>query len=333
MITNKIKLYIFSSLFYILKKIFRIKLSSEIYSKIYYKPYWSILYATIDNFNLDGIKNYTFKRIDLEKILFEKYNIVPEVFFDPFYFYETKKKKEYIFFEISYFDLKLKKYKSGDIFYLIKNPDEQNWNFGERIISTETKISFPQIISFKENIYMIPETSAENEVSLHKSFVDDFPNRWKKEKILLSGKDFQDPVFFEKDNIYYLFVSTNKDSLLRIYFSDNFINKEFTEHPLSPIYKSECTARAAGKFIKIENKLIRPAQYKFHGNQILFFEIKKLSKTEFEEEIYYKLEKLENNNYANKGVHHIDINKIDNHYIILVDGYFLKPHFYHNTKK
>lgn len=102
---------------------------------------------------------------------------------------------------------------------------------------------------------------------------------------------------------------------------------------MSPIYKSDYTARAAGKFIKIENKLIRPTQFKFHGNQILFNEIKKLSKTEFEEEIYCKLEKLENNNYANRGVHHIDINKIDNQYIILLDGCFLKPHFYHNTKK
>lgn len=78
---------------------------------------------------------------------------------------------------------------------------------------------------------MIPETSEENEVSLYKSFIDDFPNNWRKEKILLSGKDFQDPVLFEKDNIYYLFVSTNKDRILRIYFSDNFINKEFIEHP------------------------------------------------------------------------------------------------------
>ncbi len=82
---------------YILEKIFRVKISSEIYSKIYYKPYWSILYATIDNLNLDGIKNYTFKRVDLENILFEKYNIIPEVFFDPFYFYENKKKKNIFF--------------------------------------------------------------------------------------------------------------------------------------------------------------------------------------------------------------------------------------------
>ena len=329
---NKLIAYFYISTIFILKKIFRTEINSELFFNIYHKPYWSIFYTIVKDFKLQDLENYSFIRIDIEKELFEKYEIIPECFFDPFYFCDESKNKEYIFFEISYFDLKLKKYKSGDIFFVYKKKLENTWNYGGKIINSEIKISFPQIINFENNIYMIPETSCDNEVSLYKSTCENFPNTWKKDKILLRGKDFQDPVFFKKDDIYYLFVSTDQDKFLRIYFSEHLINNDFIEHPLSPVYKLDYTARAAGNFFEIENKLIRPSQYKFHGNQILFHEIKKLSKTEFEEVNVNELKKLKNNLYAENGVHHINVNRFNDGYLILLDGNFLKPHFYHNVK-
>ena len=263
--------------------------------------------------------------------MFLKHNIIVENIFDPFLFNFPLDDKIYLFYEISYFDLNKKKYRNGDIFYSSKKINEDRWIFGGPILKRNWKTSFPQIFSKNNSIYMIPETSSNTNIILYEFAKENFPNNLKIKKVLLSGLDFQDNQIFVYDGTTFLFTSTDTDTKLRIYYSDNFLKDDFIEHPMSPILKNDFDARAAGKIFEINGKLYRPSQNLFHGNGILFNEITKLNKFEYKETKSNFISNIKNK-YGNNSVHHIDFLNLNKKYQIVVDGSFLKPHFYHNTK-
>ena len=297
----------------------------------YYKPFWSIFYAEVDNFDLKNLKDIKFNRIDFDEELFLKHNIIAEGIFDPFLFNFSTDDTLYLLYEISYFDLNKDKYSSGDIFFSSKKIYEEDWVFGGLLLKRKNKTSFPFIFNKNDQIFMIPETSSDQNIILYEFEKKNFPNNLKIKKILLSGLDFQDSQIFEYNGVDYLFSSTDNDTKLRIYYSDDFLKEEFIEHPMSPILKDNFSARAAGKIFYKDGNLYRPSQILFHGNNILFNEIIKLNKFEYQEVKRNSILNIKNK-YGNNSAHHLDFLNLNNKYQVAVDASFLKPHFFHNSK-
>ncbi len=65
----------------------------------------------------------------------------------------------------------------------------------ELIISEPFHMSFPTVFDFKNNIYMIPETSADNSLRLYKA--SSFPTKWELIKRFDIGRKFVDTVILE----------------------------------------------------------------------------------------------------------------------------------------
>ena len=78
---------------------------------------------------------------------------------------------------------------------------QDNKGFVE-IINEPFHMSFPNTFKFKNDIYMMPETSEANQLRLYKAV--DFPYKWELQSVLYDGIAVVDTVFVKtEDNIMY----------------------------------------------------------------------------------------------------------------------------------
>lgn len=141
-------------------------------------------------------------------------------------------------------------------------------------------------------------------------------NAFKKEKKILNFKCI-DPVYFNLNDYHFLFVTPkNEKNILRLYVSKSF-NKNFEEHPSSPIKFDAIGSRMAGKIHLSNNKIFRLGQIdsQNYGDGIAVFEISKINDTSYEEK-FIKTIKFDNF----KGPHTLSINNDQ----ILYDYYYEK---------
>ncbi|MBQ8164348.1 MAG: hypothetical protein IJZ94_00835 [Clostridia bacterium] len=117
---------------------------------------------------------------------------------------------------------------------------------------------------------MIPESSAVGEIRLYKA--SKFPFEWRLEKVLSEvKKTFVDSLFlFEngKSIVVTSYVDGNKKDITEVYELD------MAEKKLVPISGYEITSgRAAGNFIQIGDKIIRPLQNHItdYGNSMTLY--------------------------------------------------------------
>lgn len=201
---------------------------------------------------------------------------------DPFIVFENG--KYFIFYEELYFE-KNKGYISVGELDL-----EKNRLINQRIIlEKDYHLSYPFV--FKENNiwYMIPESSQNKTVDLYEA--ERFPYEWKLKKTLLKNIETVDSTFIKKYNIWYLF--TNEKQLgispndeLSIYYSEDFLNKEFKKLFLNPIISDVSCARMGGKFFLKNNKIYRISQdcSKRYGYRVNINEILEIDKNNYKEQ-------------------------------------------------
>ena len=136
---------------------------------------------------------------------------------------------------------------------------------------------------------MIPESSQNKTVDLYEA--ERFPYEWKLKKTLLKNIETVDSTFIKKYNIWYLF--TNEKQLgispndeLSIYYSEDFLNKEFKKLFLNPIISDVSCARMGGKFFLKNNKIYRVSQdcSKRYGYRVNINEILEIDKNNYKEQ-------------------------------------------------
>lgn len=117
-------------------------------------------------------------------------------------------------------------------------------------------MSYPNVFQYKDHVYMIPETSAVNELRLYRAV--QFPFRWELDTILLSGKQIVDSSFFFSHNQRYLVTHDIEDeNALAVWSLDMDVKK------LRPVDEKEyrmASLRPGGNSFFAGSDELRPLQ-------------------------------------------------------------------------
>lgn len=224
----------------------------------------------------------------------------------------------YMFFEVLN-----KQNNQGDI-GLAESKDGFKWSYKKIIIDEPFHLSYPYVFYWEGNYYLIPESHQDLSVRLYKAV--DFPTKWTFIGDILRGYHFADPSVIHFNNKWWLFVCTNENDNLNIYYADHLIGP-WTQHLLNPVVKNNMhVARGGGRIFLYNNKLFRYAQdcSPTYGNQDYAFEITKLDTVSFEEKMVgnKSIIRASGSGWNSNGMHTIDPVYIGNgKWISSVDGY------------
>ena len=124
-------------------------------------------------------------------------------------------------------------------------------------------LSYPFLFDYKGQLYMVPESMANNAIELYKC--TDFPYKWEFVKTLMANVQAVDATLLEKDGKWWLFANVEENGgpgweSLHLYIADNPLSDQWAPHPKNPIVKDVHTARPAGNFLFHGGDLIRPSQ-------------------------------------------------------------------------
>jgi O-antigen/teichoic acid export membrane protein len=199
-----------------------------------------------------------------------------------------------------------------------------SWKYKQIVLTESFHLSYPYVFKWQNDYYMIPESYEANSIRLYKAV--NFPTQWSFIEILLEGSDYADPSIFCWHERWWLFASSTESNILRLYFADSPLGP-WIEHPQSPIVTNNaCMSRPAGRVTLFNDCMIRFTQddTAFYGNQVMAFEITKLTTTSYKEKETKGNPVLQANgiSWNAKGMHHIDPHQIgENKWIACVDGH------------
>jgi hypothetical protein len=131
------------------------------------------------------------------------------------------------------------------------------------ILERPYHLSYPFLLEHKGQLYMIPESSGNNQIEAYKCV--HFPDQWVFEKVLISNIKAVDSTLFYYNEKWWLFANiiesggTSWDTLC-LYSSNDPLSSEWTPHPKNPVVKDIHTARPAGCIQKNNGQFIRPSQ-------------------------------------------------------------------------
>ncbi|WP_183564191.1 hypothetical protein [Mucilaginibacter sp. SP1R1] len=151
-------------------------------------------------------------------------------------------------------------------------------------------LSYPYLLSVKDKLYCIPETSGAKQVALYQVDKDN-PQKFKKIRVILRGEDFVDSSIIYYQDKYWLFTSlSGKPGSLYIYCADTLLST-FKAHALNPIAVGDNVSRSAGSLFTVNQKLYMPSQNpeQCYGGSIMINEITSISETEFQYQTVFEL--------------------------------------------
>lgn len=150
-------------------------------------------------------------------------------------------------------------------------------------------LSYPFLIEHDEELYMCPETNLNKEIRLYKC--DEFPLKWRLEKILLTNLAASDTNIFYKDDKWWLLTNVcsagiqEYSSELHIYWSEQLISGNWYRHPENPVIFDPWKARNGGLLFK-NKEVFRVRQktgFMAYGESCSIAKITNISETCYEE--------------------------------------------------
>lgn len=223
----------------------------------------------------------------------------------------------YVFFETYNWETK-----QGDIAYAISK-DGIKWEYQKVVLDEKFHLSYPYILKWQNDYYMIPESNEDLAVRIYKA--KSFPEQWEYIGNIISGYHFIDPSVVYYNNMWWLFVaSVPDDGVVNLYYSDNLFSG-WQAHPMNPIVRlDKHFARPAGRLLVYNDRLYRLAQdgYIEYGQQVFAFEVKNLSNTDYNEQIVSKspIISRSGDGWNAAGMHHLDIQYINGKWFGVADG-------------
>ena len=267
---------------------------------------WSVGFGfsknPFENLPINSKNVISYKAID--NILKTKGNYIA----DPFFIKE--KDTFYLFVE-------LKGKKNADI-ALFKSPDGLDYTYEGVVINEAFHLSYPQVFKYKEEFYMLPETKQAGNVLLYKA--EKFPEKWKIEDTLIKNVSLKDPSILLSTE-FNLIIAVDDYMNQFLYESDSLRGKWKKSEKF--IGRKGNETRPGGRFFKYEDNWFLPVQDRTYGygSGITLYELKK-NNHQFELNLSEKgfLKGLEDIKWFNRGMHHIDIQQINDSFYMVYDG-------------
>lgn len=267
---------------------------------------WSIGFGFYEKL-MDG-KNISENEI-FSKYKMRQLNDSTSFIADPFFI--KKDSIFYIFFEHQ-------KTKSGADVGLLKSNDGFNYSYEGTVLDEDFHLSYPQIFEYKGSYFMIPESQASNHVLLYKSF--NFPNNWKIVDTLIANTKLKDPTIYLSDSLN-IIVGSDNNMRMYMYYSDS-LNGNWRPHEDFIVMRGT-ESRPGGRFIPYQGGLVLPVQNSTHGYgygiSLYKFKFKNL-KYRYEKISHLYLKRNNKIKEFNSGMHHIDIQFIEDKFYAVYDG-------------
>lgn len=123
-------------------------------------------------------------------------------------------------------------------------------------------LSYPQVFAHAGEIFMIPESSAARELVLYRAA--QFPDRWLRDTVLMTDKDFNDATLLEADGRFWLlgterFGYGSASDTMAVYCAPS-LRGPWVAHALNPIAVDHSATRPGGAFIRQGEALVLPVQ-------------------------------------------------------------------------
>lgn len=205
--------------------------------------------------------------------------------------------------------------------------DGVTWKYGQVVLQTDYHLSYPYIFKVKDKIYMVPEGGADGNIKLYEA--THFPTEWTFVKELKKGQFYDASLFYYEDKWWMMAmgVSPQPNSMYLFYAED--LLGEWQGHHLNPIITNNpMISRPGGRVYQENGRLIRFAQdgSKNYGRRLIAFEITQLTTTSYSEvqlrDVFGASETP--HTWNQDGMHHLDIQRDDQGYLVAVDGYYYK---------
>lgn len=171
------------------------------------------------------------------------------------------------------------KYKNGNVIDVID------------VLDLNYHLSYPNVFEDEGFIYMIPETSENEQLEIYKCI--DFPKKWVLYSAGFKNMSIVDTIYYkDKKGEKWLFFNKSNNHLndncseLYIYRVDSLQLNRIEAHKRNPVIINSMLARNGGAIFEYENRIIRPSQNNTHGIyglSINFNEIKKLDINDYQE--------------------------------------------------
>lgn len=143
----------------------------------------------------------------------------------------------------------------------------------KKVISESFHMSYPNVFTYNNKVYMLPETSESKKLILYKAV--NFPDQWEKDHILEENVMWVDTTFFQYEGSLYAITTdvsneeAHKDYLLIFDKQLNIVDKQ-------PIREKKIEySRSGGRFFEYDKKRIRVTQdcSERYGGAIIFSEM------------------------------------------------------------
>lgn len=274
---------------------------------------WSIgIYTGKSPFNFVDYRNINNPVLTAKDVT----DVPAEFVADPFMLHENN--TWYMFFEVMNACTN-----QGEI-GLATSSDGLSWTYKQIVLNEPFHLSYPYVFKWNNEYYLIPESYQTSSVRLYKAV--GFPTQWLFVKTLLNGSDYVDSSIFNFNAKWWLFTSSTKNNILRLYHANELMGA-WIEHFKSPVIeKNASIARPGGRVVVFDDRIIRYTQddESTYGKQVRAFEITKLTTTNYEEKEVNEnpILKASGVGWNTTGMHHIDPHQVNkDKWIACVDGY------------
>lgn len=160
---------------------------------------------------------------------------------------------------------------------------------GQEVINDNFHYSYPNIFSYKEELYFIPECFESRSLKLYKKVND----KWTYIKPLLVNVKIIDATLLYHNERYWFFCSlADQGPNVNLYiYSCDKLDGDYISHPLNPVKTDITSSRPAGSFIFDKGGIYRPAQNcsRSYGGSLIINKLEELSETKFSENFYCEL--------------------------------------------
>jgi len=163
-----------------------------------------------------------------------------------------------------------------------------------RILEEPFHLSYPHVFEFEGQMHMVPESAKARQVRLYRAV--EFPWRWELSRVLLDDVPATDATFLKDGTGWWLFATVRPEggsSWNRLHlFRGESLFGPYRPHPLNPVVSDVRRARPAGRIIRKDGRILRPAQdcSGWYGRALAMMEITRLTETDYEEREVARLE-------------------------------------------